>query len=328
MLTVQEAYRILDILPGTEKKEIKKKYRKLMMQVHPDAGTAFQGNYKYSAQEINSAYAILMKEELPDFESNTYEGKPHAAKRKKKAAWNASVNVNAYMEREVLQYVEDYDGTVLGNYCVAKGKYLWKTEEDFPLFLLSLYRCSKELLDGMDEKLQRDEVLPQRQQIQAELTYLLAQQFIDGSVILAELAKKEEITSEGDRIFHFWAMLELMNDAAPVKEGEPVYPSGIRNHKLYLKDRAGRKLGYLSFPDDRLYYIIIPLFEQKRVQVRIQAAQTREEKRRKTACGYQKLNLWVKLLKVNTSRMPENLNLQIEELLKNFWSVDSNQSLR
>lgn len=78
------------------------------------------------------------------------------------------------MEREVLQYVEDYDGTVLGNYCVAKGKYLWKTEEDFPLFLLSLYRCSKELLDGMDEKLQRDEVLPQRQQIQAELTYLLA----------------------------------------------------------------------------------------------------------------------------------------------------------
>lgn len=61
MLTLQEAYRILDILPGTEKKEIKKKYRKLMMQVHPDAGTAFQGNYKYSAQEINSAYAVLMK---------------------------------------------------------------------------------------------------------------------------------------------------------------------------------------------------------------------------------------------------------------------------
>lgn len=189
------------------------------------------------------------------------------------------------------------------------------TEKKETLFLLSLYRCSKELLDGVDEKLQREEALAQHRQIQAELTYLLAQQFIDGSAVLAELAGKEEVTSEGDRVFHFLAMLELMNGVMPVKEGEPVYPSGIRNHKLYLQDKAGRKLGYLSFPDDRLYYIIIPLFEQKRVQVRIRAAQTREEKRRKTARGYQKLNLWIKLLKVNTSRMPENLNLQIEELL-------------
>lgn len=37
-MTLQEACRILGIPLGTEKKEIKKKYRKLMMQVHPDAG--------------------------------------------------------------------------------------------------------------------------------------------------------------------------------------------------------------------------------------------------------------------------------------------------
>lgn len=225
-----------------------------------------------------------------DLENNSNEGKHHASKRKKNVAWNAPVNVNAFAEREVLQYVEDYDGAVLGNYCVAKGKYLWKTDEDFPLFLLSLYRCSKELLDGIDEKLQREETLPERKQIQAELTYLLAQQFIDGSAILAELVKKEEITSEGDQIFRFPAMLELTAGAVPVKVGEMIYPCGIRNHKLYLKDRAGRKLGYLSFLDDRLYYIIIPLFEQKRVQVKIQAAETKAEKRQKTASKYQTLN--------------------------------------
>lgn len=321
MVTVQEAYRILGVRPGTEKNEIKKKYRKLMTQVHPDVITSSQRSYGYSAQEINNAYAVLMKENLSDVESNSYKGKHHPPKRKKNAAWNAPVNVNAFAEREVLQYVEDYDGTVLGNYCVAKGKYLWKTDEDFPLFLLSLYQCSKELLDGIDEKLQRDEALPERQRIQAELTYLLAQQFIDGPAILTELVKKEELTSDGDQVFHFSSMLELMAGAEPVKVGEAIYPSGIINHKLYLKDQAGRKLGYLSFLDDRLYYIVIPLFEQKRVQVKIQAAETKAEKRRNTAAGYQKLNLWVKLLKVNTSRMPENLNLQIGELLKKYKEI-------
>lgn len=318
MMTVQEACRILGIPLGTGKKEIKKKYRKLMMQVHPDAGISSRESYAYSAQEINSAYAVLMQENPTDNENIFSEKMRHTAKRKKNAAWDAPVNANAFAEREVLQYVEDYDGAVLGNYCVAKGKYLWKMDEEFPLFLLSLYQCSKELLDGVDAEFQRDAVLPERQRIQAELTYLLAQQFIDGSAMLAELAKKEVITSEGNRVFHFSSMLELMAGAAPVKVGETIYPSGIRNHRLYLKDQAGRRLGYLSFPDDRLYYIVIPLLEQKRVQVKIQAAESKAEKRRKTAAGYQDLNLWIKLLGTNTSRMPENLNLQIEELLKKY----------
>lgn len=317
-MTKQEAYQILGMMPGADKAEIKKNYRKLMRQVHPDTGPASQENYRYSAQEINSAYAVLMQEKSSAEEDGSSGKRRRTAKGKKKAAWDAPVNVNAFTEREVLQYVEDHDGTVLGNYCVAKGKYLWKIEEDFPLFLLSLYQCSKELLDRIDEKLEREEVLPKRQQIQAELTYLLAQQFIDGSAILAELVKKEEITSDGDRVFHFSSMLELRAGAEPVKEGEAIYPSGIRNHKLYLKDRAGRELGYLSFWDDRLYYIVIPLFEQKRVQVKIQVAQVREEKRRKRTAGYQNLDLWVKLLRTNTNHMPENLNLQIEELLKNY----------
>jgi hypothetical protein len=30
---------------------------------------------------------------------------------------------------------------------------------------------------------------------------------------------------------------------------------------------SGNELGYLSFVDDRLYYVVIPLFEQKKVQI-------------------------------------------------------------
>lgn len=317
-MTLQEACRILGISPGTEKKEIKKKYRKLMMQVHPDVGISSQDHYGYSAQEINSAYAVLMKEELSCVEETSQDGEHQAAEKRGNQVWDAPVNVNAFVEREVLQYVEDHDGTVLGNYCVAKGKYLWKTDEDFPLFLLSLYQCSRELLDGIDAELQREEACAERWRIQAELTYLLAQQFIDGTALLAELAREAECTMDGDRIFTLSAMLELTDGAAPVKTGEEICPSGIRNHKLYLRNKDRQGLGYLSFSDDRLYYIVIPLFEQKRVQVKIRAAEPGMEKRRKTAPRYQNVRLWLRLPKGNGNRMPESLNLQIKELLEKY----------
>ena len=308
-MTAQKAYQILGIPPGTGKDEIKKRYRKLMMQVHPDVHVSSQETYEYSAQEINSAYAVLTKEKR-------VSGR-RASKAKKNAAWDAPVNVNAYAEREVLQYAEDYDGTVLGTFCVTKGKYLWKTDEDFPLFLRSMYKCSKELLDGIDEKLCREEVSSKRQKIQAELTYLLAQQFIDGSALLTELAEEKEVSPDGDKIFYFSSMLELTKEASTVKAGETLYPSTVKNHRLYLKNQAGHELGYLSFSDDRLYYLVIPLFEQKRVQVKVLAAEIKTEKRRRTV-RYQKLDLWVKLLKKDISRLPESLNLQIETLLEKY----------
>ena len=288
-----------------------------MMQVHPDVSLLSQKSYRYSAQEINNAYAVLMKESESGIDNNSYDGKRHGSKNKKNAAWDAPVNENAFMEREVLQYVEDYDGTVLGTYCVAKGKYLWKTDEDFPLFLRSMYQCSKELLDDIDEKFCSDEAGAKRQQIQAELTYLLAQQFIDALALLTELAEEEEIGPNGDKIFYLSSMLELTNRAVSVKAGEAVYPSRLRKHKLYLKNQDGQELGYLSFSDDRMYYLMIPLFEQKRVQVKIQAAEIKAEKRQRVADRYQKLHLWIKLLAVD-SRMPESLNLQIEKLLTDY----------
>lgn len=320
-MTVQEAYQILGIRQGSEKNEIKKRYRQLMMQVHPDAVESSQGSYQYSVQEINAAYAVLMKGKLADLGDLSSGEKRHTAKGRKSASWNAPVNVNAFMEREVLQYVEDYDGAVLGTFCVAKGKYLWKTDEDFPLFLLSLYQCSKELLDRIDESVHRDEMPLERQKIQAELTYLLAQQFIDGSALLEEIARKEDADPAGDKIFYLSAMLELKCETVSAREGEMVYSSGIRNHKLYLKNQEGQELGYLSFADDRLYYIVIPLFEQKRVQVKVEAAERKTEKKQKAKAGYLNLHLWVKLLRTDISRLPENLNLRIEKLLREYKAI-------
>lgn len=316
-MTLRKAYQVLGISQGAGKSEIKKRYRKLMQQVHPDANASLQGNYLYSAQEINHAYAILMKEKPADLENINYDGLHPGSKDKKNAAWDAPVNGNAFVEREVLQYVEDYDGTVLGTFCVAKGKYLWKTDEDFPLFLRSMYQCSKELLDGIDERYYKGGASNRRQQIQAELAYLLAQQFIDASALFSEIAQEEKSSPDGERIFYLDSMLELEDGMAPVKKGELFYPSRLSNHRLYIKNQAGQELGYLSFLDDRMYYLIIPLFEQKRVQVKMQADEGKAEKRKGKAVRYLKLHLWVKLQDADR-RMPESLNLQIDKLLADY----------
>lgn len=320
----KRARQVLGIEPGTEKSEIKKRYRQLMQQVHPDVSTSSREIYEYSAQEINIAYEVLMKEQVEAQEDISGDRRDHAEKNKKNAAWDAPVNANAFMEREVFQYVEDYEGTILGNFCVAKGKYLWRTDEDFPLFLLSLYQCGKKLLDEIDDELCRDIASQNRQRIQTELTYLLAQQFTDSTVLLKELTKEETDSADGKTTFFMNAMLESSGSMSVVKTGDPLYPSRVRQHRLYLKNQEGKELGYLSFSDDRLYYVVIPLFEQRRVSVKIRAAEKPGSKKKKAGTEYQNLHLWIRLLDADVSRLPENLNLQIERLLaeygKRAWS--------
>jgi hypothetical protein len=108
-------------------------------------------------------------------------------------------------------------------------------------------------------------------------------------------------------------MLELSMYGISLAKGEKLYPAGIQKHRLYLKNKAGQKVGYLSFTDDRMYYVIIPLFEQKAVQVKIQVSEVGSK--------YKKLHLWLKLHDDAISKMPENLNMQIEELIRKYRDI-------
>lgn len=151
-MRIKEAYKIFGLAQGTELNEVKRRYRQLMMQVHPDANTMGK-NYRYNAQEINHAYAILKKKLSANSEYALGKEEKSKTEENRRGSWNAPVNVNAYIKREILHYAEDADGAVLGSFCIAEGKYLWTVEEDFPLFLLSLYHCSKQLLDEIDASL-------------------------------------------------------------------------------------------------------------------------------------------------------------------------------
>lgn len=306
-MTKKEAYEILGLPPGAGTEETKRRYRQLITQAHPDSQTFSKENPGHSAQEINIAYSILKK--------RSSRPKPVAAKNQKTIPWNAPVNECAYMEREILHYAQDCDGKILGNFCIAQGKYLWITEEDFPLFLLSIYKCGKQLLDEADDRLLVKKPSEIRQRFQAELTYLLAQQFIDATTLLGELARKTSGDQDKNPIYFISATLEPSSQTQPLSADETLCPSRLQRHRLYLKKQSGPELGYLSFPDDRLYYVIVPLLEQRKVQVRIQAAGVRKG-------NSENLRLWLKLLPTPTA-MPENLNLQIQQLLELFSAPNS-----
>ena len=351
-MTKKEACRILGVAADASLQDIKKRYRHLMTQVHPDVYLSMRKRYAYNAREINIAYSVLRQkcaesqsQETPisgtasrGKTSGTASGSSHStgsssgassettgSRKKRASVWDALVNPQAYMERDIFHYAEDFDGSIIGHFTIARGKYLWKTEEDFPLFLRSIYLCGKQLLDEIDDRLHRRAPAPSRLAIQAELTYLLAQQFIHSTALLHELAKEKTTAEDGSTVFRVAAMLETGREntasasarhSFSLKPGELLYPASMRQHRLYLKNHSGQELGYLSFHDDRMYYIVVPLLEQRGVMVRVEAVKTAETKG--TFRSSQPLRLWLKLPQETGHTMPENLNIKIEELLQEY----------
>lgn len=66
-MTVQQAYKIFDVRSDITKMELKKRYRRLMHMVHPDAvlnrdKSNKENVYRYSAYEINEAYTVLFNQ--------------------------------------------------------------------------------------------------------------------------------------------------------------------------------------------------------------------------------------------------------------------------
>lgn len=289
-------------LDGTEdEREVKKKYRKLMHENHPDSAGDDADNELVA--KINTAYELIMK----DFDGS--KKKKTTVKRKPKEHWNGKENPNAYCVRPIFHEVEDLDGTNIGTIEIARGRYVWSKDEEFALFLRSLYVTSKELLDNARPSLffELPEVI--KQKYLADLTYLLTGQFIDSSLTLKELGVLDIDAYKID------AMVELEANVPVPKVGDSIYPAGITSHRLYLRNKGGQIVGYLSFKDDRLYYVIIPLFEQKKAQVKMVVADnTLKSMTRKK---YVDLNLWIRLNEEKATGI-ESTNLKINKLLEKY----------
>lgn len=331
-MTRIKACQILGIAIDADMTEIKKVYRQLMHQVHPDTDAFHTIKYAYTAQEINEAYAFLCKTDNAQSKSTSSRDKGFSRKSTysrnsthaentsstppKKKRWNAPLNPTAYTERNIYHYVEDYDCSIIGSIVLDTGKFLWQPEEDFLLFLKSIMECSKKLLNQAEQESGYAPNPSRRAETQAKLVYLLAQQFIDASETLKLLVKPS--VKETCSIYHIPAMLELSLQAPALPAGATLYPAAITRHRLYLKSSDGQNAGYLSFHDDRLYYIVIPLFEQKKAQVKIRIAKEQQQKKSRSSNRYKNLDFWLKVPHTAEGTFPENISLQIKSLLYDY----------
>lgn len=335
-MTTLQAYDILAISQDAGFKEVKKQYRRLMHRVHPDSGAFDVEDYPYTAQEINEAYETLRQTDCENTAGkrssrNSSEGKKKSQTASQTAwhakygqsswntemGWDAPENPGAYTKRKIFHKVEDMDGTMIGVVAIAEGKYLWKPEEDFSLFLKSILECSERLLAEIDERNGMSRQAAIRLRFQAELAYLLAQQFIDGAESMEELLTPVETGKEAET-YYIPAMLEAGGTTAGLRVGMVLYPAGVRAHRLYLKTKMGKEAGYLSFRDDRLYHIVIPLLEQKRAQVKIEVSRKQDRKNTSGKSKYKNIDFWMRIPRETTGTFPESIGLKIEKLLKQY----------
>ena len=227
--------------------------------------------------------------------------------------FTAPENEHAFCQRNVYHYAEDYNGNNIGRFKVARGRYMWMPDEDFRLFLRSIYECSEELLNRIDEETGRVHDSEYKIIYQAELAYLLAQQFTATSDTLGNI-----LTSIDDaaNVFYVGAMLEMLPESGFIKAGMKLFPAGIKKHRLYLMTRSGKEAGYISFKDDRLYYVLIPILEQKRAMVKIEVSSKQDRHNTMGEKKYKNIDLWVKI--GNDATFPENINMRIEDLLNRY----------
>lgn len=318
-MTVQQAYKIFDVRPDITKTELKKRYRQLMHMVHPDAALNRENVYKYSAYEINEAYTVLSNQNEQELFTSNYkyseydENYYRSDKENEEYGFTAPQNEHAFCQRNVYHYAEDYNGNNIGRFRVARGRYIWTPEENFKLFLRSIYECSEELLNRIDEETGMVHDSEYKIRYQAELAYFLAQQFTATSETLESILTSIDDTAN---VFYVGAMLEMSPDSGFVKAGMKLFPAGIKKHRLYLMTRVGKEAGYVSFKDDRLYYVLIPILEQKRAMVKIEVSSKQDRHNTMGTKKYKNIDLWVKI--GNDVTFPENINMRIEDLLNRY----------
>lgn len=307
-MTRNKALQILSLPASASIEDIRKRYRSLMLVVHPDAMGIGEKHFSVDATDVNLAYEYLMKH-FDDVEAdNTSTGNISRSQRRKKVQWDAPLNPNAYREREILHTVEDMDGNIIGEAVLDSGKFFWTADEEFSLFLKSLYQCARHIIREYDERIGRGHSREDDWSLLSQITYLLSQQYVDTEMVLSQYTEK----LPDEEVYRIDAMLEMSGRTKPAKE-EFLYPCALRNHRLYVCNAKNKELGYLSFKDDRLYYGIIPLFERKAAMVKIQVQG--DSLKRIHGKPYLDVALYVRRNSEDQVQMVESINGKIERAL-------------
>lgn len=248
-MTLKEAYKILGVSKENTDREIKAKYKKLLIMYHPDSDPSSKRapeDDEKIRQVIEAYKKIRESEGEPYFESYEF-------------TWDAFENKRAFSERNIFFQFKIYD-EALPPSKMARGRFVWNPDmEEFPLFAKSVLEACKEVMTDYDVTPTPDKV--------KDIFHLMMQEY----VLPADAARKivKKIREDGDKeVYSFSGFIKDEFGScreSKIKCGEPL--------NIYLReDRAvteeivsGRMLGSISFDEDELYYVVLPLLEDPKV---------------------------------------------------------------
>ena len=248
-MDINEAYRILGASRSDDENSIKKKYKRLLFVHHPDA-KSHRGETSDDdmAAKIIEAYRLIRKGEGIEVEQTEAYG------------WEAVVNEMAFSDRAVYVQYKIYDDEDLPLSKVAQGKYIWDPDlEDFPFFSKSVFEAARDAVSENRDHLAPDTLI--------EVFHLMMQEYVfpaDSARKLGKITKTDGLTKD----FEFTGYIKLNpgNKGEVFQEGAPI--------DIYLSDNkvvaqnlvTGTFLGDISFDEDSLYYVILPLLEEPEVK--------------------------------------------------------------
>jgi hypothetical protein len=294
-MTLKEAYKILGVSKENTDREIKAKYKKLLIMYHPDSAPTRKRNPEDDEiiRKVIEAYRKIRKsEDEPSFEPYEF-------------TWDAFENKRAFSERNIFFQFKIYDEDLPPSK-MARGRFVWDPDmEEFPLFAKSVLEACKEVMTDHD-------VTPAPGKVK-DIFNLMMQEY----VLPADAARKVgKLIREDDNLEVYSFSGFIKDESGTSREsgkncGEPL--------KIYLReDRAvveeivtGKVLGSISFDEDELYYVVLPLLEDPKVDAHATITKVDSSRRNK-----ERIHVAIELrLPKNLTDIPVSNGQLIKELL-------------
>ncbi len=334
-MDITRAYLVLGAQPSDSWEIVKRKYRQMMLQYHPDTQGDDEASV-YLAQQINEAYAVVKKhlsgdgvfrspsEEFTEnlhgmhqsrrnaWESAFAGGSEGFRKRPTNGAagaepfhWETGENPQAYCRRLVYEGTGMYDaGEVLWKER-TQGRYNWDPyKEDFQVYARSVNEACTELL-GIEERrfgyYDREE-LPDpslEDAYRQQIFHLLMQQFVLPGLCLDRIAQEHERDEavKGKYAFDCAAGLRGAQQMSVLAhiQNGDMLQLGMDGERMIVLTREGLRVGHISFHEDSLYYIVSLLLRMGGAVMEPQVRQIRQQRRTRPMTAHISLRLHVKL---------------------------------
>lgn len=249
-MKLKEAYKILGASKEDSDREIKAKYKKLLIMYHPDSDPSRKRAPEDDAKirQVIEAYKKI-KESEGQHIFDTYE-----------FAWDGFENKEASAARNIYFQFKMYDEE-LPLSKMARGKFVWDPDmEEFRLFSKSVLEACKEVIADHD-------VMPTPDKVK-DIFHLMMQEYVLPADAARKIGKKIR-EDDGKEVFTFNGFVKV--NPADLKASAPTIRAPLN---IFLReDRAvveemvtGKVLGTVSFDEDELYYVVLPLLEDPKVQ--------------------------------------------------------------